>query len=68
MFSEGKDSWGVFDPKGRERIFDLIGRTGSGACCDLGDRRRSGVAGFRGVGFHFYEFEAASLGGQDGPR
>ena len=67
--SEGKDSWGVFDPKGRERIFDLIEKNRIGGVLLIsGDRH--GARGFRiprPSGFHFYEFEAASLGGKDGP-
>ena len=67
--SEGKDSWGVFDPKGRERIFDLIEKNRIGGVLLIsGDRH--GARGFRiprPSGFHFYEFEAASLGGKQGP-
>ena len=67
--SDGKDSWGVFDPKGRERIFSLIEKNRIGGVLLIsGDRH--GARGFRiprPSGFNFYEFEAASLGGRKGP-
>lgn len=67
--SSGKDSWGVWDPEGRERIFKLIedNRIG-GVLLISGDRH--GARGFqipRADGFAFYEFGAASLGGRKGP-
>ena len=67
--SNGKDSWGRWDPEGRERIFKLIEthRIG-GVLLISGDRH--GARGFRiprPSGFNFYEFEAASLGGRKGP-
>ncbi|MCX7011130.1 MAG: alkaline phosphatase D family protein [Candidatus Sumerlaeota bacterium] len=67
--SDGKDSWGVWDSKGRERIFDLIEKNRIGGVLLIsGDRH--GARGFRiprPSGFDFYEFEAASLGGRQGP-
>ncbi|MBC8218016.1 MAG: alkaline phosphatase D family protein, partial [Planctomycetes bacterium] len=67
--SNGKDSWGVWDPEGRERIFKFIEdhRIG-GILLISGDRH--GARGFRiprPSGFNFYEFEAGSLGGRTGP-
>jgi len=63
--SNGKDSWGVYDREGRERIFDLIEKNRIGGVLLIsGDRH--GARGFRiprPSGFNFYEFEAASLGG-----
>ncbi|VGO13838.1 hypothetical protein PDESU_02395 [Pontiella desulfatans] len=67
--SNGKDSWGVCDPEGRERIFSLIEKNKIGGVLLIsGDRH--GARGFRiprSSGFSFYEFEAASLGGRSGP-
>ena len=67
--SKGKDSWGVWDPEGRERIFRLIEKHRIGGVLLIsGDRH--GARGFRiprPSGFEFYEFEAASLGGRSGP-
>lgn len=67
--SKGKDSWGVWDPKGRERIFRLIEKNRIGGVLLIsGDRH--GARGFRiprPSGFSFYEFEAGSLGGRSGP-
>lgn len=67
--SAGKDSWGQFDPEGREEIFQLIedNRIG-GVLLISGDRH--GARGFRiprPSGFDFYEFEPASLGARTGP-
>jgi len=69
--SNGKDSWGKYDPQGRERLFDLIEKNRIGGVLLIsGDRH--GARGFRiprPSGFHFYEFEPASLGGIDwGPK
>ncbi len=62
--SDGKDSWGVNDPEGREELFQFIeGNNISGVLLISGDRH--GARGFtipRESGFEFYEFEAASLG------
>ncbi len=67
--SKGKDSWGAWDPSGRERIFSLIEKHRIGGVLLIsGDRH--GARGFRiprPSGFNFYEFEAASLGGRSGP-
>ncbi|WP_051113295.1 alkaline phosphatase D family protein [Lunatimonas lonarensis] len=67
--SSGKDSWGVWDPVGRERFFQLIEKHRiPGVLLISGDRH--GARGFaipRSSGFRFYEFEPASLGGRHGP-
>ena len=67
--SRGKDSWGRWDPQGRERIFQLIETNRiAGVLLISGDRH--GARGFRiprPSGFKFYEFEAGSLGGRTGP-
>lgn len=67
--SDGKDSWGAYDPEGRERIFNLIEELRIGGVLLIsGDRH--GARGFRiprPSGFSFYEFGAASLGGRRGP-
>lgn len=67
--SAGKDSWGKWDPQGRERIFSLIEKHKIGGVVFVsGDRH--GARGFtipRESGFQFYEFEAASLGERCGP-
>jgi alkaline phosphatase D len=64
--SAGKDSWGVWDPEGREVVFKFIEDNNiSGVLLISGDRH--GARGFtipRESGFTFYEFEAASLGGR----
>lgn len=67
--SNGKDSWGRWDPEGRERIFRLIEKNRIGGVLLIsGDRH--GARGFtipRPGGFKFYEFEPGSLGGRHGP-
>ncbi len=67
--SNGKDSWGVNDPEGRERLFSLIEKNRIGGVILIsGDRH--GARGFRiprPSGFSFYEFESGSLGGRTGP-
>ena len=67
--SGGKDSWGKWDPQGREHIFSLIEKHRIGGVLLIsGDRH--GARGFRiprPSGFSFYEFEAASLGARSGP-
>ncbi|WP_439482597.1 alkaline phosphatase D family protein [Cyclobacterium plantarum] len=67
--SNGKDSWGLNDPDGREEIFDFIEDNGiSGVLLISGDRH--GARGFtipRKSDFGFFEFEAASLGARVGP-
>jgi len=68
--SAGKDSWGVWDPRGREELFSFIEANRIGGVLMIsGDRH--GARGFRiprPSGFNFYEFEAASLGGRRGPE
>ena len=68
--SGGKDSWGVNDPEGRERLFSLIEKNRIGGVILIsGDRH--GARGFcipRPSGFSFYEFESGSLGGRTGPK
>ncbi len=67
--SNGKDSWGRWDPEGRERIFKLIEKQRiPGVLLISGDRH--GARGFRMPrqgGFNLYEFESATLGGRKGP-
>jgi len=67
--SAGKDSWGRWDPEGRERIFRLIEKNHIGGVLLIsGDRH--GARGFRiprPGGFAFYEFGAACLGARTGP-
>jgi len=67
--SNGKDSWGVYDPEGREKIFSLIEKNKiSGVILISGDRH--GARGFkipRPSGFNFYEFQVSSAGGASGP-
>jgi alkaline phosphatase D len=68
--SNGKDSWGVHDPKGREQIFSLIEEHRiAGVLLTSGDRHGARVFRIpRPSGYSFYEFEPASLGGRgDGP-
>ncbi|WP_209330142.1 alkaline phosphatase D family protein [Lunatimonas salinarum] len=67
--SNGKDSWGVWDPEDRERIFRLIEKHRiPGVLLISGDRHGARVFRIpRNSGFHFYEFEPASLGGRYGP-
>ena len=67
--SNGKDSWGVWDPQGREALFSFIEEHKiPGVLLISGDRH--GARGFkipRPSGYTFYEFEPASLGGWTGP-
>lgn len=67
--SSGKDSWGRFDPEGREEIFRFIEEHKIGGVLLIsGDRH--GARGFtlpRQGGFKFYEFGGASCGGRKGP-
>jgi alkaline phosphatase D len=68
--TNGKDSWGVYDPEGREQIFTLIEKNRiPGVLLLSGDRHGARVFRIpRPSGFNFYEFEPASLGGRgDGP-
>jgi len=68
--SNGKDSWGVFDPQGRERVLNFIETNRiAGVLLISGDRHGArGVTIPRPSGFKFYEFEPASLGGRRGPE
>ncbi len=67
--SNGKDSWGMYDPKRRQEIFDLIEKNKVTTVIFIsGDRH--GARGFTiesGSGFEFHEFQVASLGGRVGP-
>ena len=68
--SNGKDSWGVYDPEGRERILGFIEKHRiPGVLLTSGDRHGARVFRIpRPSGYSFYEFEPASLGGRgDGP-
>ena len=65
----GKDSWGKWDPEGREELLRFIEENRiKGVLFISGDRH--GARGFkipRPSGRTFYEFEPASLGGRWGP-
>jgi len=67
--SRAKDSWGSWDKKAREGLFDLIEQEKVGGVLLIsGDRH--GARGFRiprPSGFELLEFEAATLGGVPGP-
>jgi alkaline phosphatase D len=67
--SDGKDSWGDWDPPARERILSLIEERRIGGVLLLsGDRHGARVMRIqRPSGFVFYEFELGSLGGHRGP-
>lgn len=67
--SAGKDSWGVWDPEGRERILSLIEERRIGGVLLLsGDRHGARVMRVpRRSGFVFHEFELGSLGAHPGP-
>ncbi len=67
--SAGKDSWGVWDPPGRERIFSLLEEKRLGGVLLLsGDRHGARVIRIpRPSGFTFWEFELGSLGAHPGP-
>lgn len=66
--SDGKDSWGVYDPEGREELFQFIEDNNiKGVLLISGDGH--GARGFtipRESGFSFYEYGAASLGARHG--
>jgi len=68
--SEGKDSWGVYDPGNREKNFNITEKNKIGGVLLIsGDRH--GTRGFtipRPSGFNFYEFETGSLGGRVCPH
>jgi alkaline phosphatase D len=67
--SNGKDSWGVFDPAGREELFSFIEENRiPGVLLISSDRH--GARGFRiprPSGYCFHEFEIGTLGGMTGP-
>ncbi len=67
--SAGKDSWGVWDPPGRERILSIIEERRIGGVLLLsGDRHGARVLRIpRPSGFNFWEFELGSLGAHAGP-
>lgn len=67
--SAGKDSWGVWDPAGRERLLSLIEKLRIGGVLLLsGDRHGARVMRVpRPSGFVFHEFELGSLGAHPGP-
>lgn len=67
--SNGKDSWGKWDSKGREQLLDLIEKRRIGGVLLLsGDRHGARVMRIpRPSGYVFYEFELGSLGGHGGP-
>jgi len=67
--SKGKDSWGRFDPEGREELFRFIEDNQiPGVLLLSGDRHGASVFRIpRPSGHTFYEFEPASLGGRTGP-
>jgi alkaline phosphatase D len=67
--SNGKDSWGVWDPPARERIFSFIEEHRIGGVLLLsGDRHGARVMNIpRPSGFVFREFEMGSLGAHAGP-
>ncbi|MEM1070595.1 MAG: alkaline phosphatase D family protein [Planctomycetota bacterium] len=67
--SNGKDSWGKYDPEGREELFQFIEENRiPGVLLLSGDRHGASVFRIpRPSGHCFYEFEPASLGGRTGP-
>lgn len=67
--SNGKDSWGKWDPQAREHIFSFIEEHRIGGVLLLsGDRHGARVMDLpRPSGFLFHEFEMGSLGAHEGP-
>ena len=67
--TNGKDSWGVWDPPAREHIFSFIEQHRIGGVLLLsGDRHGARVMHIpRPSGFLFHEFEMGSLGAHEGP-
>ncbi len=67
--SNGKDSWGVFDPAGREELFSFLEENEiPGVLLISSDRH--GARGFRiprPSGYDFHELEIGALGGMTGP-
>jgi len=68
--SGGKDSWGKWDPKGREELFNFIESNRiAGVLLCSGDRHGARVLTIpRPGGFKYYEFEPGSLGKMKGPE
>jgi alkaline phosphatase D len=68
--SNGKDSWGTWDAKARQELFDFIEKEKiAGVLLISGDRH--GARGFtipQASGFELYEFQVATLGGVNGPE
>lgn len=66
--SNGKDSWGVWDPAGRERILALLETKRLPVILLSGDRHGARVITLpRPSGHVFWEFELGSLGAHPGP-
>lgn len=66
--SKGKDSWGVWDPAGRKRIFSMIAEKKLAVLLLSGDRHGARVMRIPWKAGHaFREFEVGSLGGHPGP-
>jgi alkaline phosphatase D len=68
--SGGKDSWGKWDPIGREELFSFIESNRiAGVLLCSGDRHGARVLTIpRPGGFKYYEFEPGSLGKMKGPE
>jgi len=68
--TNGKDSWGKWDPPAREHIFSFIEEHRIGGVLLLsGDRHGARVMNIpRPSGFMFHEFEMGSLGAHEGPE
>jgi len=69
MWSGAKDSWGQWDPQGREELLQFIESNRiAGVLFCSGDRHGARVFTIaRPSGFTFYEFQVGSLGGMGGP-
>ena len=66
--SNGKDSWGRFDPAGREKIFRKLAARRLAPLLLSGDRHGARVMRVPGPGgSRLWEFELGSLGGHPGP-
>jgi alkaline phosphatase D len=67
--SNGKDSWGVWDPNGRESLFSFIEKNHIPGVllisCDRHGARGFGIP--RSSGYCFQELEIGALGGMTGP-
>jgi alkaline phosphatase D len=63
--AKGKDSWGIYDPEGREEIYQFIEKNKiPGVLFLSGDRHGARIFRIpRPAGHEFYEFEVATLGG-----